>query len=405
MDDCELLNVDSIIKLSLLLEKSFKLAEMHLDIYFESDHYGLKNRERYNAQQIGRHIYIPHEQGWDDLKNMDIVLLFTNEYRGSKIQQCDISTANTIRESFYNMYYWHNNIKIADLGNLINGAQLADTHYALSEVLSYLIHDLKKKVIIIGGGHDLTMEQYKVFRNKEEIIDCVVIDKVIDLVQEYQYAEEGFLYELLTSTPSFIKNFTMMGFQSYYCNPHVIETLDSLAFDCYRLGKLRDEIDEMEPAIRNSAIISIDMQAMKHGDARAIPSCSPNGIESQEICQLTRYAGMSEDGRTLGIFNIGALEQEQEQTIELIGQMIWYFIDGHYLQKLESPIGTSDLYNTYHVNADGQLLQFIANKRTNRWWIQLKENKYIPCTLSDYHTASQNQLPERYLRAFAKIDY
>ena len=43
--------------------------------------------------------------------------------------------------------------------------------------------------------------------------------------------------------------------------------------------------------------------------------------------------------------------------------------------------------------------EFLRSKITGRWWMQLPDGKFIPCSYRDYMLASQNELPERYLRA------
>ena len=55
---------------------------------------------------------------------------------------------------FYNLYHWHTDVKIADIGNIKPGASLEDTYSALQQVLSEL-SALNKKVVIIGGSHDI----------------------------------------------------------------------------------------------------------------------------------------------------------------------------------------------------------------------------------------------------------
>lgn len=378
---------------------------MHLESYFSTEHYGITHQQSWEPAQLGANIIFPQRDGWEKLADCDIILLSTNEYRGAGQQHVSGDAMDKVRHAFYKMYYWHPSVRIADLGNLINGASLSDTHFALKDVLNYIVFEIKKKAVILGGSHDLTLEQYGVFKQRENIVDCVIIDKSIDLQAENATADQSFLFELLTTTPNYIKNFTAMAFQSYYANPNIIETLDKLNFDCHRLGKVRDELNEMEPAIRSSAIISIDMQVMKQSDVPGIQGLSPNGLMGHEICSLTRFAGMSEDGRTMGIYGIGDLENNGALTADLIAQMLWYFVDGHFLKTLETDFSNTDMYKTYNVNADGHLLKFITNRRTNRWWMQLKEDQFVPCAEFDYREAAQGFLPDRWLRAIGKLDY
>ena len=42
---------------------------------------------------------------------------------------------------------------------------------------------------------------------------------------------------------------------------------------------------------------------------------------------------------------------------------------------------------------------FLQSKKTGRWWMQLPEGNFIACSHQDYLTASQNEIPERWMRA------
>ena len=45
------------------------------------------------------------------------------------------------------------------------------------------------------------------------------------------------------------------------------------------------------------------------------------------------------------------------------------------------------------------MIIFLQSKKTGRWWMQLPNKKFIACSYKDYVQASQNEIPERWLRA------
>ena len=63
---------------------------------------------------------------------------------------------------------------------------------------------------------------------------------------------ENFLMEMLTSEPNLVKHYNHIGFQSYFVHPRMLETMDKLRFDCYRVGTAKENMEEMEPVIRNT---------------------------------------------------------------------------------------------------------------------------------------------------------
>ena len=107
--------------------------------------------------------------------------------------------------------------------------------------------------------------------------------------------------ELLTDEPNYIHHYNHIGFQSYYVHPHMLETMDKLRFDCFRVGKVKEVIEEMEPVMRNSNMLSFDICAIAHAYAPA-NIFSPNGLTGEEACAIMRFAGLSPNINSIGIY-------------------------------------------------------------------------------------------------------
>ena len=45
---------------------------------------------------------------------------------------------------------------------------------------------------------------------------------------------------------------------------------------------------------------------------------------------------------------------------------------------------------------------FLQSKSTGRWWMQTHNNEWTPCSYKDYLIASDNEIPERWLRALER---
>jgi formiminoglutamase len=366
-----------------------------LALYLQPNHFAENTTDVYLPQMLGAHIQTNLTS--PSIADAGIVLVGCGEIRGQDATAAYSHTADVVRSYLYKTYYWHKPISIADIGNVIEGNTVNDSRAALEYVLEFL-HQQGKTVIVIGGSHDLTMCQYKAFKNQQQIIDISVVDMLIDLNQEEPLAHDNFLFSLLTETPNYIRNFNLMAFQSYYTNPTMMETLDKLHFDCHRLGKVRDDVNEMEPILRYTDLMSIDINAVRHSDAPCNHSSSPNGLHGDEICQLTRYAGMSDKCTSLGLYGYDCAKDVDDMTAILYSQMIWYFIDGVYYKMQEADFADRINFNEFHVNMVGHAVLFVQSKRTNRWWMQLPNKQMIPCTRKDYLIAANNDMPERWLR-------
>lgn len=365
--------------------------------FFEPTHF-IETQEdgAYQPLQWGANINCATQQAFD-WEDADIVLVGCGESRGADHNAAYSNSPNVIREQLYKMYHWHDSIKIADAGNIRQGATAADTRAALQAVLQE-IHDAGKIALVLGGSHDLTLQQYGVFKKREQMAVASVADMLIDLDEAEDTTSSSFLMDMLTGTPNFITHYSHIAFQSYYAHPRMLETLDKLRFDFYRLGKVRENIDDIEPVLRNSNIFSFDISAIKYSDAPANITGSPNGLSGEESCLLTRYAGMSEPLTSFGIYGYNHMNDVHGMTARQISQMIWYFVDGYLVRKTEAKLTERDEFIVFNVTFTDNDTVFLKSKRTNRWWMKLPDQSFVPCSYNDYLIASNDQIPERWLR-------
>ncbi|MGC4100254.1 formimidoylglutamase [Ferruginibacter sp.] len=350
----------------------------------------------YNDGQFAKHIAV-FETEMPDITEIDIVLVGVTETRGAGIFNPTASAPDAIRKQLYQLHYWHKEVSIADIGNIKTGANLSDSYAAVKTVLAELLR-MNKTVVILGGSHDITLAQYFAYVELKKVVEATCIDANINLRGESPERSENFLMEMLTGEPNLVKHYNHIGFQSYFVHPRMLETMDKLRFDCFRLGIAKENMDEMEPVIRNTNLLSFDMSAIKYGDAPASFQ-SPNGFTGEEACMLTRYAGMSNNLSSFGIYGYLPQHDVQELTAKQIAQMLWYFIDGRNRLKHEAAIEDRSNFNEYHCHFTEVETTFLQSKKTGRWWMQLPNKKYIASSYKDYTLASHNEIPERWLRA------
>lgn len=355
----------------------------------------LNEDEGYTDGQLAKHIKI-YEDEIPALDNVQIVLMGITECRGHGYFEADSNAANIIRKHLYQLHYWHTDIGIADIGNVKKGASLNDSYAAIKAVLAELIR-AGKTVLLLGGSHDITLAQYGAYIELEQQVEATGIDAMIDLRGESPVRSQNFLLEMLTGEPSMVRHYNHIAFQSYFVHPRMLETMDKLRFDCYRVGTVTEQIDEMEPVLRNSHMLSFDISAIKHSDAPANKNC-PNGLSGIEACMLTRFAGLSNQLTSMGIYGYRPQDDVEEVTAKQISQMIWYFIDGKNKSMQEPALNERALFNEFHTAFAEVDTVFLQSKRTNRWWMQMPDKSFIACSYNDYLKASHNEIPERWLR-------
>jgi arginase family enzyme len=349
----------------------------------------------YNDGQLAKHIAI-YRTELPDITHADIVLVGVGESRGSGEFHSGAEGPDTIRKHLYRLHYWHYDVQIADIGNIKTGAVLKDSYAAVKTVIAELLR-LNKTVVLLGGSHDITLAQYFAYRDLEKIIEVSCVDATINLRGESPVRSENFLLEMLTGEPNFIKHYNHIGFQSYFVHPRMLETMDKLRFDCYRVGVAKENIEEMEPVLRNTHLLSFDISAIKYSDAPANAQ-SPNGFTGEEACILTRYAGMSNRLSSLGIYGYRPKDDIGELTARQIAQMLWYFIYGKSKGMQEASLQDREQFNEFNTCFAEIDTVFIQSRKSGRWWMQLPNKNFIACSYKDYLDASKNEMPERWLR-------
>lgn len=381
-----------------MFAKIFSMHDLH-DFLTPVNMHELNEDAGYNDGQLAKYIQ-RYDQEIPDITQADIVLLGLGEYRGNGQFNKGFESVDCIRKQFYQLHYWHTDVVVADLGNVKTGASLADSYAALKTVLAELLRQ-NKTAVIIGGSHDNTLAQYFAYKEIGKTIEATCIDATIDLRGESALRSENFLLEMLTSEPNHVRHYNHIGFQSYFVHPRMIETMDRLRFDCFRVGKAREQMEEMEPVMRNSQLVSLDINAIKYSDAPSV-RCSPNGFSGEEICMLAQYAGLSSTLSSFGVYGYDADSDVRELTAKQIAQLLWYFIDGRNRSKREAPLTQRSDFFEFHTAFSEVETLFLQSRKTGRWWMQLPDERWIACSREDYLQASRNEIPERWMRALER---
>jgi len=368
-----------------------------LRAFFETEHFiQSKAPATYGPMQLGANIKCATGNSFD-WETADIIIVGCGECRGDDENTGYSNSPDAVREQLYKLYNWHHAVKIADAGNIRCGATVGDTRAALLAVLEE-IHLAGKIALVIGGSHDLTLQQYEVFKRSEQLVTVAVADMLIDLDETETITSRSYLMDMLTSQPNFVGHYSHIGFQSYYAHPKMLETLDKMRFDFFRLGKAREHIEDMEPVLRSSNMFSFDINTVRYSDSPANVDGSPNGFTGDEACMLTRYAGMSNNLSSFGIYGYESADDVHQMSAKLIAQMIWYFVDGYLVRKTEATLVEREEFIMFNVAFTDNDTIFLKSKRTNRWWMKLPNGVFVPCSYNDYVLASKGDIPERWLR-------
>lgn len=368
-----------------------------------------------HAYSIGKNIHIYKHNQILPLEKYKIAILGICEDRNAIINKGSNQAPDEIRKQFYTLSSRSENPKIIDLGNIEAGFTPADTYFAASKIISYLISQ-NIIPIILGGSNDLVYANYLAYEELQRIINYVSIDQQFDLGENNSELHSmSYLNQLITSQPNYLFLYTNIGYQSYFIDEQLLHLMNNLLFDTYRVGFIQNNLDEAEAIVRNADMISIDINAIRHSDAPANQLSSPNGFYGDTICQICRYAGLSDKISSFGIYEYNPSLDIHDITAKLIAQMIWYFIDGVLNRLNDNPRDNQTDFIKYNVFLDKikQNIVFYKSKKTDRWWMEVpfpsyidekyKRHYLIACTYNDYLTALKNELPDRWWQTYQKI--
>ncbi|UKJ07977.1 formimidoylglutamase [Solitalea lacus] len=355
------------------------------------------------------------EGNFPDLEGMNLALVGVEEDRLS-IGNAGCATApDHVRKYLYKLTEGDFKAKIVDLGNIRAGQKVRDTYVALRIVCEEL---MKQNIvpIIIGGGQNLTYAQYLAYEGIEQRVDLVSIDNQFDLdttAEDQETNSKSYLNSIILHEPNNLFNYSNIGYQTYFVSQDSLRLMDKLYFDTHRLGEINQNLQDAEPIIRNANMISFDVSSIRQSDAPGNGNASPNGFYGEQICQLCRYAGMSDKLLSIGFYEVNPLFDKNGQTAHLLAQMIWCFIEGYYNRKQDYPFNPTEDMTKYRafLTTDSHEVIFYKSPKTGRWWMQVpfpnktKNERFylVPCSYNDYQIASNGEMPDRWWRTYQKL--
>lgn len=358
--------------------------------------------------ELKNYIHLFHEK--NTLENYKVAILGIEEYRGYVENIGTENAADNVRKQLYQYAAFTNGMQLLDLGNIKAGETYVDTLVALVQTL----HELFKQniiTIIIGGDAALASAQFKAYEIFENSITVAhIASKVFwennNEVDIYKtYLKDFFLSNNLTK-------YNLIAYQSYFLQEKQLSFLQSKNHDVLRVGKIRENTMEAEAMLREAAMVMFNINAIRYSDASGQPDASPNGLFGYEACAITRYAGMSDQLMSIGLYDYNPNLDTANITAKQLAQMIWYFMEGVSLRRYDYPIISENDFNQYIIQIDDAENDFIffKSKKSERWWMKimydkkdLQKHKLIPCTYKDYLTALNNEIPERWMREWLRL--
>ena len=344
--------------------------------------------------QLGSKLKINGRDNLNSFESLDIVIFSVNEYRFNSAIRKSFNANKDFRKKLYSLYYGNWDLNIYDFGDLENGNLVSDTQFALSKILEFFSKN-KILVITIGGSQNLLFDIYSSLKETLQKINLVSVDNKID----FSNNNESFLHKIIMDENNKLANFSNIGYQKHLTSVPENKLLDKMYFESINLGKIKSNVAEAEPVLRDSDIVSFNINSVKAGELNNAHQY-PNGLSSYELCSLSRFSGLSSRVNVVSYFENWDLSIMNS----LLAESAWYVIDGYATRINENPLNDTNDFIYYHIELDNYKFKFYRSKLSDRWWVEFLndeiisiEKDIISCTFDDYNNCKNSVIPERIL--------
>ncbi len=340
----------------------------------------VKIETEHQSWQFGAHIEL-FDGEFPDLKETKIALIGTGK------------SIDNIRKYLYELAFPFKKMQIVDIGNL----RKANDEFLLPVVRELLDNNI---IPIILSDKALQFSgQFKAYQNIRKKVNVAVIDEGTPFHTE----DIHYLSTIRKAEVPKLGNLGLVGYQTHLVPADTLKYYEKKNYDLSRLGVAKSNMETVEPTLRAADTVYFNLSALKQIEASGLWANTPNGFSSEEACQLSHYAGMSDKLTSIGFYGYYPKKDRSGQTAQLIAHLVWYFIQGIYNRKRDFPASTDGMieyiisFKDFDHNAT-----FWKSTKSGRWWIQMDsatkgKHELVPCTYEDYKLACKDELTERIL--------
>ena len=347
-----------------------------------------------------------HELTDVDLSSYNIAVIGVCDARNSYNKSCS-KAPDQIRRSLYGLADFSGNINILDLGNL-RGKTINDKYQLLEDVV-YDLMECNVLPLVIGGSQDYTLPLARAVKRHKRYYRLAVVDCKVDWVRpDKDFSSTGFLGLLCGEDRSVPEDLSIVGCQKYLISADQFDQLRNHSFDFLRLGEIKQKgIKIVEPWMRDADLISFDINAIRQSDLPVRFESGPNGFFADEACQIAWYAGVSDQLKVFGLFELGIGEPDDCINPMVAAQVLWHLLEGYSLRCKDYPVKEIEDYRQFIVHLDeyGVDMKFYNNPDNDRWWVEvpgMESNVIIACDRNDFELASGREIPDKWFRFLKK---
>ncbi len=220
---------------------------------------------------------------------------------------------------------------LCDIGDIRLGQSLEETHATHAAVVSRILGD-GKRAVVLGGGNDISYPDCLALSRVTKELVAFNIDSHFD-VREGDQRHSGTPYRQLLDERIFDPtNFYEMGSIPGANSPVYEEYLNRLGVNVYPLEAMRAH--GIEPLFEqllgeidaDGLFWGFDLDAVRSMDAPGVSASSPLGLTAEEICLIGRIAGADLRTKIIEITEMNPKHDLDQRTAKLAALILWYFL-------------------------------------------------------------------------------
>ena len=302
------------------------------------------------------------DKDYSNLQNIDVVFISFN-----------INHGKYLRKELFSLNNHFNNLNIADFGNVIIGKEIEAIEVINELIASGIV------VVLLDGINSVS-----------QFFPPITMSKWIN---------SGKIKSDRIENPDYI------GFQRQLFDWTHLMDIEKNSPDSISLGLIRADFNKLEPLLRNTQNIIIELSALKSAYCPNTVNSIPTGLTPEELCQICRYAGNSNEINLLAYnFELNSESRNSLYEYQIVANSLWYFLEGLDKRVIENPSSSDSGFNIFYVYLKDyeDELEFYQSVSSGLCWLKISDNnsdlQFIPCTYEDYVVCTKGEMPERIFR-------
>ena len=277
-----------------------------------------------------------------DYTAADIVILGCPQDEGVRRNNGRVGAAaapDAIRAQFYKLTPFNIKKRLFDLGDVLIGSSLEETHDTQKAVVKQILLD-GKRLIVLGGGNDISYPDgcamAEVFGPDKWI--GINVDAQLD-VRIADQRNSGTAYRQLIDEGHLLPNyFYEVAYQTHFASPVYYKYLRDLGVNRISLEILRsrEHADmELKENIRQRFIgqssslntfFGFDIDVVRSADAPGSSAPSPLGLRAGEFITLVKYAASLANTKLIEFTEVNPKYDIDDRTTKLVAIAMHRFI-------------------------------------------------------------------------------